>query len=218
MTSKSMQRAAWCAGVIVTAGLAALASAAVVEQDIGIGGDVTMPLYGGTGDDTGARILNSSSATIHARVEDVVTVLPRAGETVHNSFILLDNTLKVTVTPTSDGRMRQRARMEYTDRALRQKGVRERSLRLLRLDRTRNKWRPCWVAIERPERARVARQRNRPRDFILGHYGYDMTDNYVWAVIDVDGEYAIGGVPEPATLAILGAGLGLLICRRKRQH
>jgi len=50
---------------------------------------------------------------------------------------------------------------------------------------------------------------------ILGDWGIDMANNYVWANIDHASTYGMAGVPEPATMGLLGVG-ALSLLRRRR--
>jgi len=51
----------------------------------------------------------------------------------------------------------------------------------------------------------------------LGKLGVDTTNNYVWAVLNHNSQFAV--IPEPTSLALLGLGaMGLLARRRQRQH
>jgi hypothetical protein len=50
---------------------------------------------------------------------------------------------------------------------------------------------------------------------IVGHYGVDVANNRVWAVLDHNSIFAV--VPEPSTFAMLLIGsAGLWLVRRKR--
>ena len=54
--------------------------------------------------------------------------------------------------------------------------------------------------------------------YTLGAYGVDTTSNTVWAVIDHNSEFAVAAVPEPSTIALLGAvGLAFVVFRRRRK-
>ncbi len=54
---------------------------------------------------------------------------------------------------------------------------------------------------------------------ILGDWGLNMAENYVWANVDHNSPYGPGGAtPEPATLALFGLGLAGLAVRRRRKE
>jgi hypothetical protein len=56
-------------------------------------------------------------------------------------------------------------------------------------------------------------------DFQLGYYGVDTADNYVWAVLDHNSEFAVGQItptPEPSSTLLLAAGFVTSIMRRRR--
>lgn len=57
-------------------------------------------------------------------------------------------------------------------------------------------------------------------DFQLGYYGVDTADNYVWAVLDHNSEFAVGQLsptPEPSSAVLLASGLVAWIPRRRRR-
>ncbi len=53
-----------------------------------------------------------------------------------------------------------------------------------------------------------------PATDLLGDYGVDPLGNYVWANVDHASTYGVGGVPEPASLTLLGLG-ALAVLRRR---
>jgi len=50
---------------------------------------------------------------------------------------------------------------------------------------------------------------------IVGHYGVDVADGYVWAVLDTPGTFGV--IPEPTSLGLLGLGSLVLVGRRRRK-
>jgi len=164
----------------------------------------------GTEEDSGIRITNLTD------VPDTITVERGQADLAPPApgFVLLDNTF-VEVAPASLGPrdMLLRVRMEYRPARARAMGLRPRNLRLMRLRARDQQWHP----IDRVMRARGLCPRRilgRPM-YRVGNYGVCLDDTYVWAVIDLPGTYAIGA-PEPASLACVLGGAGLLWLRRRR--
>jgi hypothetical protein len=191
-----------------------------VQSTIPATNEDTLYIGGGNGDDTGVRILNGSANPTTATIDILTGQLPRSEESISDGFLLLDNSLTVNTSPNIDGQMRSRVRIAYSDSRLRAKGLVRSRLRLFRLDGIRKRWIPA-VNLIRDKRVEIRRLPRIAKDFVLGHHGY--YDNgagggYVWAVLDVGGEYAIGNVPEPTTLMILGTGVSLLLAKRRRRN
>jgi len=174
---------------------------------------------GGPGGGAWVGLENLSSGTIEIALEkkekeeSEVWVLP-------SGYQLLDNTLlRITTTPDARGARKISLRMWYPERTRDRNALRRRSPILLKREgRVGNRLR--WVTVdrqlrERPYRREVAR-RERAMDRMLGHYGCCPAGNYVWAVGDLDGDYAIGVIPEPVSLSLLAGGAGLLLWRRRR--
>ena len=162
----------------------------------------------GDADNTGIRIRNLSDERI------TITVVEDAGSPVGDAppgFVLLDRTLQIGSTAAL-GEVRMRVRVEYDPDELRRKSLQVGGLALLR----KTGGRRAGGAFRLACRARVRRIEG-PADFVLGHYGFDTTDQYVWAVVDVNSTYAVGA-PEPGTLCLgLLALCGLMAGHRRRR-
>ena len=131
-------------------------------------------------------------------------------------FELLDGTLAIA-TSIPDGQMKLQVRVAYDPLELRAQGGRAQKPPVL-MRRTQvgqdMRWRPITDLIR--VRGLRARRRIGPADFMLGHYGVDWDNEYVWAVIDVPGTFTVG-VPEPVSLLCLAGGIGMLVLRRPRR-
>jgi hypothetical protein len=141
-----------------------------------------------------------------------VTIPPPQG------FELLDGTLEISTNNIeSTGIRKMQVRIRYDSARLRTLGGRianpPRLLRLRRVGRVRR-----WTPIREVLRLRGLRARRRtgPATFKLGDYGTDWTNEYVWAVTDVPGTFAIG-VPEPISLLCMAGGMGILVLRRRKR-
>jgi len=177
----------------------------------------------GDADDSGVILRN-----LAARACTVTIGGTRArGGTVRSGYAILDRSMTVRARNLRARQYRVCVRREYTRQALREKGIRFGTQRLMR--RCNGVWQPARACVRKPNvrkvryanfagptREEVARAREKGR---VGDYGYCGDDTYVWGVIDVDGEYGVGGlVPEPVTATFLLAGLGgLAVARRRRK-
>jgi len=132
-------------------------------------------------------------------------------------FELLDGTLHIT-TSIPNGQMKLQVRIQYDPDSLRAKGGRRAKppilLRRKRVARVM-RWRPITDIMG--VRGLRARRKRGPATFELGHYGTDWTNDYVWAVADVPGTFAIG-VPEPVSLLCVAGGIGVLMLRRPKRR
>jgi len=167
-------------------------------------------------DNTGITVTNQSTIeTLELTVEN--TTEPLTG-TVPPGYQLLDLSADDMVPVLNVARagtrpMILRVRMEYDPARLRRKAIRRTDLVLLKRHKGGLRWRPMGDVM----RLRGLRARRRIGAPIrtLGYYGVDTNDTYVWAVLDVPGTYAIGVMPEPASLLCCAAGVGLLVLRRR---
>lgn len=158
-------------------------------------------------DDTGWRLFNTSlqAAKIEWSWLPGPAMLP--DDTVQQGFALVDGTLLVQ-SNIAPGQLRARYRIEYDGRAVRRAGIRANQVHLMRRDSENGHWVRAVQAI----RARAVQARYLPRmeaDFVLGHHGYSADKGYVWAVVDVNSRYAVGGPLASAPIPMLGP-LGLL--------
>jgi hypothetical protein len=133
-------------------------------------------------------------------------------------FTLLDGTLEIgTSNIENTGIRKMQVRIRYDSARLRTLGGRvanpPRLLRLRRVGRVR-RWRPIRDALRL--RGLRARRKTGPATFELGHYGTDWTNEYVWAVTDAPGTFAIG-IPEPISLLCMAGGVGVLVLRRRKR-
>lgn len=164
-------------------------------------------------DDTGWRLFNAG--VVAHKVESAW--LPgspfQPDDTVTPGFALVDGTLLVQSTA-APGEVRVRYRIEYDVRAVRRAGIRVGQVRLMRRDFQTGRWGRAVRAIQGRATGRYL-----PRteaDFVLGHHGFSDANSYVWAVVDVNSRYAIGGpvvgeaMPLLGPVALLALGVALL--------
>ena len=176
--------------------------------------------------ETGVRVKNLSDQSGWVRVRWLVGPAAEPGDTVEGEYRLLDLTLEVTTDLPLEDTIQIRRRMAYDDgiepvpsgmdvATPKLMDLRERSLRILRRQSGPGPFSFSWGA-HKPGVRRVYG----PADFVLGHYGVDVDNSYVWAVVDVPGRFAVGGVPEPAVAALLlsGAIPLVLMLRRTRKR
>lgn len=134
-------------------------------------------------------------------------------------FELLDGTLEISTNNIENtGIRKMQVRIRYDSARLRDLGGRVANpptlFRLKRVGRVK-RWRPIREIIRL--RGLRARRKTGPATFELGHYGTDWTNEYVWAVVDVPGTFAIG-IPEPASLLCMASGIGVLLLRRRKRR
>ena len=179
------------------------------------GQEVTLDLSGNPQDedDTGVRLLNLGNTPGQVGAQWIPGDPRLPGDTVQPGFALIDGTL-LAHSDVSAGELRARYRIEYDGRAVRRAGIRAGSLRLMR----RNAASGRWARAVRALRGRAIEPRylrGRAADFELGHHGFTSEGRYVWAVLDVNSRYAVGGplaasVPGLVPLGLLALGAALL--------
>jgi hypothetical protein len=152
-------------------------------------------------------------------------------------FVLLDGTLRVTVSGINPGDYRLLVKRAYTRTEARNKGARLTTMRPL-LKRTDGVFRRCVDRLTGKRRCNVIFRRNKEAPTraeiasglrqvggrrCLGLYGYK-EEPFCWSVLDIDGDYGIGGllIPEPSSLACLMgmsfmAGGGIILRRARRK-
>ena len=183
--------------VLVLASLVLLPAgsfAASQQVSVGSGEDVLIDLSGDPNDsnDTAVRIKNLSQNSGEVIVDFISGPQGSGadGASVQTGFALVDGTLSVQSNIPA-GELRVRYRMEYLRADLRRTGVRANSIRMLRRDVPGARWVRATNSIRRQTPIRYLRDER--ADFVLGHHGYLREKRYVWAVMDVNSEYAIGG-------------------------
>lgn len=211
-----------CPGValalIVTLAAMAQAQDGPVQVNIGPAGqgnDEALILVDPNNDPTGVRFLNlgNSSGTVTVtRSHDPLPTLDTSGSPYSGPFRMIDNLmLEIESGDFPDGQKRLGIRVGYEQRALRENGLREGTLHLMKLDNGR--WSP---AIFATQGGTFDFQPNSPLIFNNGSFGIDQDANYAWATITTNGVYGIAGVPEPAAIGLIGLGSALLLVRGKR--
>ena len=210
-----------CSAALICCGVGLVASIAGADT-FTVGPGLTESWWAagaGSTDNTGITITNESPDSMIVTAEKKEEELLGATEP---GFVLLDLTDAGTVTVLSIrqrpiGPCRLRARMEYDRERLSRKRLRARDLVLMRRVQLESGkiWRPMG-AVMRRRNLDGRRLLGRPV-YQAGYYGVCMDDAYVWAVLKEPGDYAIGAVPEPASLACLGLGGGLLVWSRRRR-
>jgi len=177
-----------------------------------------------TDDETGVwfKNLSDQSGAVSVQVSDasLPAVQATIGSPFQLPFVMIDNTsLEIGSAAFPDGEKRLGIRMEYNPRIVRRRGLRMDSLHLMKFDRVREQWAPAIFSIRKFPRTGIRFFPNAPADQTLGHFGINPNENYVWATIDTNGLYGIGGVvPEPAALSLICAagGIVVLACRPRR--
>jgi hypothetical protein len=145
------------------------------------------------------------------------------GDTVEGGYQLLDTTLRITWDNPWDTNTtwpKYGRGIGWYQRQLDARRLSPATLMIMRKGGT--VWSRGVRKIRELGRADIRRV-NGPMDRELGHYGVDMGSQYpyAWAVVDQPGDYVLGGMPEPSTLALLACGLaagGLVALRRRRSR
>jgi hypothetical protein len=175
---------------------------------------------------SGVRIYNPPESLFNFKVEiEGVTLGSLPAYPVESGFQLVDITQGLRLTVQNEetrerlrelpARAKARVRLAYTRDEIRAKGRNARKLVLMRLV-GRNEARRMWISCRRLMREKniTAIRRIGSPVFETGYYGNDEANQYVWAVTNLPGTYALG-IPEPASLLLAAAGAGLLAIRRR---
>jgi len=200
--------------------LSGVVSATVVTATLSPGEEETLYIDPPQGQ-SGIRILNESGLIYKVEFDGMTP----PEEEVAAGYQLVDETIGLTLSAKrpeareNDSVLpgRARIRLSYDRNLIRTMGFRERELTLMRLVRkpdNRLLWRPCSRIIEARHGRAIKRVGGSPV-FARGYYGVDF-DPFVWAVMDLPGQYAIG-IPEPTAMLLFAAGASLLAIRRKKQ-
>ena len=197
------------------------ASATLIDAiTVPIGGDVDpgSTIFLGT-KTTGISLTNLSGNTGFVQIEALQGPPRGPNDGIQDGFELLDGTLRIT-SNIPDGEKRVRIRIGYSEQRLGRAGLRAGSQRLFRRVRTTG-GRAIWERAVRAIRGRATGRR-----FIrsapvpsLGNWGFDASDSFVWGFLDVTSDYAVGArkLVEPASLLLVGSGLGLLLWSGRRK-
>lgn len=187
------------------------------------GEDITLSSPDHIEEVSGVRIYNPLTNTFNFKVE--IEGITQGAAPVEPGFQLVDDTLALRLSVQNNetrerlrelpARAKARVRIGYDRSRIRAQGHRPQNLTLMRLARKEDATR-LWIPVDRALRKKGIRTIRRAGDpiFELGYYGNDEANEYVWAVMDMPGTYALG-IPEPASLLLAAAGAGLLAIRRR---
>ncbi len=198
---------------------------------VGPGQEVLIDLSGDPDDmnDSALRLKNLSQNTGQVTVDFIPG--PQTSDSnepfVQDGFALIDGTLRVQ-SDIPPGELLARYLLEYRPSALRRADIRPRSARMMRRHVRSARWIRAVNAIRHPPRrppgSPTRNLRDTRPDFELGHHGFLSEKRYVWAVVDVNSDYAVGGaipaeVPVLASILLIamGSGIGLLGIRSLRR-
>ncbi|HOQ05054.1 MAG TPA: hypothetical protein PKY88_07575 [Anaerohalosphaeraceae bacterium] len=208
---------------VLWAGICSESAKAAVTAVVAPGEDIVLYSYDHMEEVTGVRIHNPVTTAFGFRVE--IEGVTAGAAPVEPGFQLIDETLALRLSVQNEmtgerlrelpARAKARIRLGYDRSRIRAKGLRPQNLTLMRLvrkDQARRMWRSCGRVLSR--KAITAIRRMGSPVFELGYYGNDAANEYVWAVMDVPGTYALG-IPEPASLLLAAGGAGLLAIRRR---
>lgn len=214
---KLCRRTAPIAGVIL-----ALLCSGSHAVTLPAGGSLSLDLSGNPNDDddSGIVIRNTSDSAGQVEIEYLTGHVPAKPP---GAFILLDGTMRVTVSDLDPKDYRLLLIREYDPQEARRNGLRGRELRLLRR-RARPRGGIRWIRARpadaaRRREGRIAAPYGEVRNGtkrVLGQYGYYPDDTYVWAVVDQASDFTAGGLPEPLTLTMLLAGAVAMLARRRK--
>jgi len=209
--------------IVFCAGVCSVRTNAAVTAVVAPGEDIAIPAPLPLEEVSGVRIYNPVTTTFGFRVE--IEGVTLAGAPVEPGFQLVDETFALRLSVQNEttrerlrelpARAKARIRIGYDRSRIRAKGLRPQNLTLMRLvrrDEARRTWISCGRVLSR--KAVTAIRRIGAPVYELGYYGSDPANNYVWAVMDVPGTYALG-IPEPASLLLAAGGAGLLAIRRR---